>query len=47
VRGKPSPAPEARGWTIEYQEYDAERRPVLMRLTYPGIELRLAVSEWK
>ena len=47
VRGKPSPAPEARGWSIEYQEYDAERRPILMRLTYPGIELRLAVSEWK
>ena len=47
VRGKPSPALEARGWTIEYQEHDAERRPILMRLTYPGIELRLAVSEWK
>ena len=47
VRGRPSPALEARGWKIEYQEHDAERRPILMRLTYPGIELRLAVSEWK
>ena len=47
VRGKPSPALEARGWKIEYQEHDAERRPIRMRLNYPGIELRLAVSEWK
>lgn len=47
VRGKPSPGLEERGWKVEYQEYDAERRPILMRLTYPGVELRLAVSEWK
>ena len=47
VRGKPSPDLEERGWKVEYQEYDAERRPILMRLTYPGVELRLAVSEWK
>jgi len=47
VRGRPAPALEARGWKIEYQEYDAERRPVRLRLTYPGIELRLAISEWK
>ena len=47
VRGRASPGLEARGWSIEYQEHDAERRPILMRLTYPGIELRLAVSEWK
>ena len=47
VRGRPSPALEARGWKIEYQEFDAERRPIRMRLTYPGIELRLAISEWK
>ncbi len=47
VRGRPAPALEARGWKIEYQEYDSERRPVRMRLTYPGIELRLAISEWK
>lgn len=46
VQGKPSPALESRGWKIEYQDYDAERRPTRMRLTYPGIELRLAISQW-
>jgi outer membrane lipoprotein LolB len=47
VRGRPSPALEARGWRIEYQDYDAERRPTLMRVRYPGVELRVAISEWK
>ncbi len=47
VRGRRSPDLESRGWKIEYQEYDAERRPTRMRLTYPGIELRLAISQWK
>lgn len=37
---------EERGWKIEYTEYQGER-PSRMRLTYPGIELRLAISEWK
>jgi len=37
---------EQRGWRIEYLEYDGTR-PRLMRLAYPGIELRFAVSEWK
>jgi outer membrane lipoprotein LolB len=37
---------EQSGWTIEYQEYDGER-PKRLRLLYPGIELRLAISEWK
>ena len=37
---------EERGWRIEYSEYQADR-PSRMRLTYPGIELRLAISEWK
>ena len=46
VRGRPSPDLERRGWKIEYQEYDAERRPIRMRLTYQGIELRLAISQW-
>ncbi len=46
VRGRPSPDLEGRGWKIEYQEYDAERRPIRMRVTYPGVELRLAVSQW-
>jgi outer membrane lipoprotein LolB len=46
VRGRPSPELEGRGWRVEYQEYDAERRPIRMRLTYQGIELRLAISQW-
>jgi outer membrane lipoprotein LolB len=46
AQGKPSPALEGRGWKIEYQEYDAQRRPTRMRLTYQGIELRLAISQW-
>jgi outer membrane lipoprotein LolB len=37
---------QQRGWKVEYQEYEGER-PSLMRLTYQGIELRLAISEWK
>lgn len=47
VRGRPAPALESRGWRIEVQERDAAGRPVRLRLRYPGIELRLAVSEWK
>lgn len=46
VRGRPSPQLESRGWKVEYQDYDAERRPIRMRLTYAGIELRLAISQW-
>lgn len=34
------------GWKIEYQAYDGAR-PTLLRLVYPGIELRLAISAWK
>ncbi|MGQ0544142.1 MAG: lipoprotein insertase outer membrane protein LolB [Betaproteobacteria bacterium] len=37
---------EQGGWLIEYQEYEGER-PKRMRLVYPGVELRFAVSEWK
>ena len=46
VQGKPSPQLEARGWKVEYQERDAQGRPTRMRLTYQGIELRLAISQW-
>ncbi|HJS77383.1 MAG TPA: outer membrane lipoprotein LolB [Burkholderiales bacterium] len=46
VQGKRSPHLEDRGWKVEYQDYDAERRPTRMRLTYQGIELRLAISQW-
>jgi outer membrane lipoprotein LolB len=46
VQGKPAPELESRGWRVEYQEYDEQRRPRRMRLTYQGIELRLAISQW-
>lgn len=37
---------EQRGWRVEYQEYEGGR-PARMRLTYQGIELRLAISQWR
>lgn len=37
---------EQSGWTIEYLEY-AGLRPVRLRLVYPGIDLRLAITRWK
>ncbi len=37
---------EQRGWRVEYQEYE-RGRPARMRLTYEGVELRLAISEWR
>jgi len=37
---------EQSGWTVEYQEY-AGPYPSRLRLTYPGLELRVAISEWK
>jgi outer membrane lipoprotein LolB len=37
---------EQGGWKIEYLEYRGEL-PSRLRLLYPGIELRLAISEWK
>ena len=36
-----------RGWHVDYQAYGDDNRPSLMRLTYEGIELRLAISQWK
>ena len=35
------------GWRVEYQEFRADGLPSRMKLTYPGIELRLAIHEWK
>lgn len=37
---------EQAGWRIEYLEYK-DGLPFRMKLSYPGLELRLAVSEWK
>jgi outer membrane lipoprotein LolB len=46
VRGRPSPELERRGWTVEYQEHDPQGRPTRMRVARPGVELRLAISQW-
>ena len=46
VQGKPSPSLEGRGWKVEYQEYDAQRRPTRLRLTNAGAEVRLAIRQW-
>ncbi len=37
---------EQSGWRIEYLEYEGAL-PSRIKLTFPGLELRLAVSEWK
>lgn len=37
---------EQGGWKIDYLEYEG-KLPSRMRLFYPGIELRLAISQWK
>jgi outer membrane lipoprotein LolB len=39
---------EQSGWRIEYQEWGADGKlPARMKLSYPGIELRLAIAQWK
>ena len=47
VQGRPSPDLESRGWKVEIQERDEQRRPARLRLTYQGIDLRLAVTQWR
>ena len=37
---------EQRGWKIEYLAYEG-KLPSRLRLLYPGVELRLAISDWK
>lgn len=37
---------EQQGWRVEYQAYEGGK-PSRMRLRYPGLELRIAVSAWK
>ena len=37
---------DQRGWHVDFLAYGDER-PSLMRLTYQGIELRLAITAWK
>lgn len=39
---------EQSGWRIEYLAFrDDGELPSRMRLTYPGLELRLAISDWR
>jgi outer membrane lipoprotein LolB len=47
VQGRPSADLEGRGWKVEVQERDEQRRPTRLRATYQGIDLRLAVTQWK
>lgn len=37
---------QQRDWRVQYLEYEGGR-PKLMQLNYPGIQLRLVISEWK
>jgi outer membrane lipoprotein LolB len=37
---------EQRGWRIEFLDYSGEL-PSRLKLSYPGLELRLAISEWR
>jgi outer membrane lipoprotein LolB len=37
---------EQNGWKVEYLAYAGER-PSRLRLTYPGIELTLLITQWK
>ena len=46
AQGRPATL-EQGGWRIEYQELRADGLPVRLKLFYPGIELRLAIHEWK
>jgi len=47
VQGRPSPVLESRGWRVEYLERDEQNRPRLMRMTYQGVQVRFAVTEWR
>jgi len=39
---------EQAGWRIEYLAYEEERNlPTRLRLTYPALELRLVIAEWR
>jgi len=37
---------EQHGWRIEYLGYEGGR-PTRLKLNYPGLELRLAIGEWR
>ena len=35
------------GWVVELLAWGADGRPARLRLQYPGIDIRLAIGEWK
>lgn len=35
------------GWVVDLLAWGEDGRPARLRLQYPGIDLRLAISEWK
>ncbi|MBC7803180.1 MAG: hypothetical protein H7Y16_04815, partial [Candidatus Parcubacteria bacterium] len=37
---------EQSGWKIEYLEYSG-KLPSRLNLSYPGVQLRLSISDWK
>jgi outer membrane lipoprotein LolB len=37
---------EQHGWRVEYLAFESAR-PTRLKLNYPGLELRLAIGEWK
>jgi outer membrane lipoprotein LolB len=45
AEGRPAQI-EQFGWKVEYLEY-AGKLPARLNLTYPGVQLRLAISGWK
>jgi len=39
---------EQDGWKIDYEAWSEDgARPIRMTLTYPGMQLRLAISDWR
>lgn len=38
---------EQAGWKVQYLEYDESKRPSRLRLTFPGVDLRFAITQWK
>lgn len=46
AEGRPATL-EQGGWRIEYQEFRADGLPSRLKLAYPGVDLRLAIHDWK
>ncbi len=46
AQGRPAVI-EQGGWRVDYQEFRPDGLPVRLKLAYPGIDLRLAIHEWR